>query len=218
MNDLVTLTENKEIVYASFILRKNGLEPVGTPNFEQWLECGQFINRAKGAVHFWIGDWLNYGEQQWGEKYLEAIKTTGYQYQTLADDKWVAARVQFSRRRENLSFDHHKTIAGLDAEEQEVLLKDAVEKKLDSKTFRKYVEKRELPQHQQKPQRQEPDQERENKKLDVSTIIDSNNILLAQLADFNPENYPAEETNYLFLHLRITAERIKNLLEQHEND
>jgi len=210
MNDLISLTENKEIVYASFVLRKNGLEPVGTPDFEQWLECGEFINKAKGAVHFWIGDWLNYGERQWGEKYLEAIEQTGYNYQTLRDDKWIAARVDLSRRRDKLSFDHHKTIAGLDAEEQETLLKDAVEKKLDSKAFRKYVEKRELPQTEKKPQ--------ENKPLDISTIIDSNNLLLGQLADLNFTDYSIEEKNYLFLHLRITVERINQLLQQHEND
>lgn len=213
MNDLVSVTENKEIIYASFVLRKNGLEPVGTPTFEQWLECGEFINKAKGAVHFWIGDWLNYGERQWGERYIEAIEKTGYEYKTLRNDKWVSARVDLSRRRDKLSFDHHATVANLEPEEQEVLLHDAEEKRIDNKSFRKYVEKRELPQPSQKPQ----EQIEENKKVDISTIIDSNNVLLGQLSDINLENYSIEEQNYLFLHLRITSDRIKNLLEQHEN-
>ena len=210
MNDLVTITENKEIIYASFILRKNGLEPIDDPSFDQWLECGEFINKAKGAVHFWIGDWLNYGERKWGEKYVEAIEKTGYEYKTLRNDKWVAARVDLSRRRDKLSFDHHASVANLESEEQALLLHDAEEKKLDSKAFRKYVEQRDLPQTQKKPQ--------ENKQLDISTIIDSNNLLLGQLADINFTDYSTEEKNYLFLHLRITVERINQLLQQHEND
>ena len=38
-------------------------------------------------MHFWIGDWLNYGERKWGEKYKEALEKTGYDYQTLRNDK-----------------------------------------------------------------------------------------------------------------------------------
>jgi hypothetical protein len=33
-----------------------------------------------------------------------AISSTKYDYSSLADAKWVASRIQFSRRRENLSF------------------------------------------------------------------------------------------------------------------
>ncbi len=209
MNDLIKLTKNKEIIYASFILKGNGLEPVGTPDFEQWIECGKFINRARGAVHFWIGDWLNYGERQWGEKYLEAIKTTGYQYQTLADDKWVAARVHFSRRRENLSFDHHKTIASLDSEEQELLLQEAIEKKLNNKDFRKYVEQRELRNEPQKVNQDESS---------AASIIRMNNLFLEHLEQLNLEKYTFEEKNYIFIQLRKTAEKIMQFLNQHEND
>jgi hypothetical protein len=29
---------------------------------DQWLEIGGFIARAHRAVAWWIGDWINYGE------------------------------------------------------------------------------------------------------------------------------------------------------------
>lgn len=132
--------QNKEIVYASFVLHKNGLKSAGEPSFDEWLQCGEFINRAKGAVHFWIGDWLNFGERKWGKKYLQAVKATGYDINTLRNDKWVAYKVDLSRRRDTLSFDHHATVADLDPEEQDRFLSDAEEKRLDSKAFRNYVQ------------------------------------------------------------------------------
>jgi hypothetical protein len=61
----IPLIADEGFVYASFVLHKKGLLPIGTPSYQQWLECGEFIKKAAIAVHFWIGDWLNYGEQQW---------------------------------------------------------------------------------------------------------------------------------------------------------
>lgn len=112
MNELQT-NENKDIIYSSFILKKNGLEAIGTPTFEQWQECGEFIRKAEGAVHFWIGDWLNYGESKYGETYAQAIDHTGYDYQTVANDKWLSNKIELSDRSENLGVRHAQLIASL---------------------------------------------------------------------------------------------------------
>src|SRR6266700_2059841 len=61
------------IVYSSFHLHETGLTPIGAPSFEEWLECGRFIRHAEQSVHFWIGDWLAYGEAHFKEDYEEAI-------------------------------------------------------------------------------------------------------------------------------------------------
>ncbi len=106
----------------SFRLQPIGLLPVGEPTFEQWFACGSFLCQAENAVHFWIGDWLNFGEWQWGERYTGAIELTGFDYQTVANDKWVASRIEISRRREKVSFEHHKEVAPLSPHEQDVLL------------------------------------------------------------------------------------------------
>lgn len=136
MTDLIT---QKEVTFSSFRMTRMGLEPIGEPTFDQWIRCGEFIKNANGAVHFWIGDWMNYGEQKWGEMYTQAIDETGYSYGTLANDKWVASRVDPSRRREHLSFAHHQEVADLMPEDQEELLKVAEDQKLNSKTFRTFV-------------------------------------------------------------------------------
>jgi len=135
-NDLIN---GQEVVYSSFQMDKMGLKPIGTPSFDDWLKCGDFLKNANGAVHFWIGDWMNYGERQWGEMYTQAIDETGYSYGTLANDKWVTSRIEPSRRRESLSFAHHQEIADLMPDDQEKMLSYAEKHSLNSKAFRNMV-------------------------------------------------------------------------------
>jgi len=113
----ITLTPEKDIIYSGFKLQKNGLEAIGDPSFEQWQECGEFIKKSNGAVHYWIGDWLNYGETHYGETYTQAIDATSFDYQTVANDKWVTNKIEFSLRGENLDIGHAKIIASLPREE-----------------------------------------------------------------------------------------------------
>ncbi len=137
MNNLIT---QKEIVYASFQMDKNGLRPIGKPTFEQWSACGDFLKNANGSVHFWIGDWMNYGESEFGESFAQAISDeTGYALGTLSNDKWVASRIADSRRRETLSYGHHQEVADLMPDDQDKLLDFAQENKLPLRDFRNYV-------------------------------------------------------------------------------
>jgi hypothetical protein len=57
-----------------------------------------------------------------GEKYAQAVEVTGKSYQSIADAKWVADRVELSRRRENLSWSHHVEVAALPAKAADRLL------------------------------------------------------------------------------------------------
>lgn len=116
MND-ITINEDQDITYSGFKLHKSGLEAIGSPTFEEWQEVGLFIRKANGAVHFWIGDWLNYGESHYGETYTQAIDETGYDYQTLANDKWISNKIPLSVRTESLGLQHAQTIASLPSEE-----------------------------------------------------------------------------------------------------
>lgn len=133
MNSIVT---QQEVQFSSFQMDRMGLRPIGNPSFNEWVRCGEFLKNANGAVHFWIGDWMNYGERQWGEMYAQAIDETGYSYGTLANDKWVTACIEPSRRRESLSFAHHQEVADLMPEDQEKMLTMAVEQGMNSKDFR----------------------------------------------------------------------------------
>lgn len=137
MNELIN--KENELVISSFKLERNGLEAVGSPTFDQWLSCGKFIRNAQGAVHFWIGDWLNFGELKYGETYSQAVKETDYDIQTLMNDKYISSRVAISRRRDNLSFSHHAEVADLDPDEQNMLLDKASLECWDRNKFRQFV-------------------------------------------------------------------------------
>lgn len=97
-----------------FRFTPTGLIVTGEPNFDTWEQMGQQLQYIEGAVHWWIGDWLNYGERRWGEMYSQALEETGLKYQTLANDKWVAGKIDFSVRTEKLDFRKYEIIAGLD--------------------------------------------------------------------------------------------------------
>src|SRR6266700_4123908 len=115
-----------DMTVASFHLSQNGLRPVGTPTFVQWLECGQFIRNTEQSVQFWIGDWLVYGEQAYGKTdYEQALQETGLSYQTLRIYKHVASALPLSLRRNKVSFHHHKEVANLAPEIQIRLLQQA---------------------------------------------------------------------------------------------
>jgi hypothetical protein len=132
---------NNELVYSGFKLLKSGLEAIGNPTFEQWMECGEFIKKANGSVHFWIGDWINYGEKEYGEKYTQAISETEYDYGTLRNDAYVAKRIDLSRRRDNVPFSIHAEVAPFDAKQQDELLKKAEETKMTRQQLRKQKHK-----------------------------------------------------------------------------
>jgi N6-adenosine-specific RNA methylase IME4 len=99
-----------------------GLELPPDLTVEEWLEIGLKLQSVERSVMWWLGDWLRYGERKYGEMYSQALEETDYSYQTLADAAWVAGKVEFSRRRENLPFSHHREVAPLPPEQQDEIL------------------------------------------------------------------------------------------------
>lgn len=141
--------QEKEFVYSSFRLHENGLSPIGTPTHEQWVACGRFLRHAEASVHFWIGDWLRYGEVHFKDDYDEAIKLTGYNYHTLRRDKYLAERIPFERRRSHLDVAFHHEVAPLETQHQEMLLDKVESEKLTVQQLR--MEKHRLTIELQRP-------------------------------------------------------------------
>src|SRR5262249_1051461 len=83
------------------------------------------IARIKRFTTWALADWLNYGEKRYGETYAQAVDATGLQSDYLAIIKSVGAAVDASRRRESLSFTHHRLVASLEPQEQERFLAEA---------------------------------------------------------------------------------------------
>jgi hypothetical protein len=91
-------------------------------SFEAWKLLGAKIGRCSNAACWWLGDWLAFGETRYGRRYKDAIAVTGLDYQTLRNYVHVARRFDLSRRRDNLSFQHHAEVCALSDDDQDFWL------------------------------------------------------------------------------------------------
>ena len=112
------------------ITSRTAWTPTDELKLHQWVETGRRLGTTARCSQWWMGDWLRYGTARWGEKYKEASQVTGYDIQTLKNVVYVASRFDASRRRDNLAWSHHETVASLDPDEQDKWLALAAEQKL----------------------------------------------------------------------------------------
>ena len=125
--------------------RPTALELPDGLSYDAWASLGRDVLRpmARG-MQWWIGDWLNFGERRYGEKYAQAIDVTGYDYATLNGLRWVAERVEVVRRRTNLSWSHHKEVAALEPADQKRWLDRAERESLTRADLRAAVREAKL--------------------------------------------------------------------------
>lgn len=105
-------------------------------DFPEWAEAGRRLGAMGRCGQWGLGDWIQYGNAKFGERYVRAARITGYDVQTLMNIVYVASKFEISRRRENLSWSHHETVASLDADEQDRWLDLAVSRKLSVSDLR----------------------------------------------------------------------------------
>lgn len=110
----------------------------GKVPYGEWEGYGRGLARVGHAWMFCLGDWLNYGEAAYGEKYAQGMAETGLDYQTVRNAAWVSRKVEMSRRRD-ISFAHHTEVASLLPEAQSLLLSSAEKNEISSKDFRQVV-------------------------------------------------------------------------------
>jgi hypothetical protein len=89
---------------------------------ETWKLVGARIGGYAEATTWWLGDWLLFGRIKYGRRYKDGIALTGLDYQTLRNYAVVARRFDPSRRRDNLSFQHHAEVCALSDELQDLWL------------------------------------------------------------------------------------------------
>lgn len=127
ISHLLAPQQDGSLVYSGWRLTQTGLLVDGGVDDQSWQALGAILLRLEGALQWLIGDWMAYGEHQWGVTYAAAASQFGYAVETLHDYAYVCRAVQFSVRTENLSFGHHKLVAALDEELQREWLNAAAE-------------------------------------------------------------------------------------------
>lgn len=107
--------------------------------YERWEDLGRFFGSLGRRVNWYIGDWLNFGEQIYGhaaaqgvesttkERYNEAERVTGLDHGTLMNIRGICERIARERRRSELGFWIHAAVAPLDPEEQIEWLQRAID-------------------------------------------------------------------------------------------
>lgn len=113
--------------FGLFSLRPTELAICGRPTLEEWIACGDVLRRMEGAVQWWWGDWLRYGEsrEDYGERRSQAFEASGYEESTLAKLKYVCENVPPRVRILEVPFFLHKIVASLPHKEQRVWLAKA---------------------------------------------------------------------------------------------
>jgi hypothetical protein len=107
-------------------LHPTGLElPEGLP-FERWRAIGLALDRMDSSLQWARGDWWNYGGHRYGERARAVEALDDLTLQAWADCGTVARRFGTSRRREVLSFQHHREVLALDPAEADRLLGECV--------------------------------------------------------------------------------------------
>jgi len=101
-----------------------------------WLEQGRRLGVIGRGVGWWIGDWLRYGNERFGERYVRAARITGYDVQTLMNMVYVASRFEPEQRRESLSWSHHAELAALEVDERARWLELAAARRLSVRCLR----------------------------------------------------------------------------------
>lgn len=96
----------------------------------EWTIAGRRLGAMGRCGQWGVGDWLQYGNIRFGERYARAARITGYDVQTLMNMVYVASRFEISRRRENLSWSHHETLASLESDAQDDWLDKAAARRL----------------------------------------------------------------------------------------
>jgi hypothetical protein len=95
-----------------------------------WITIGLTLGDMGRVTNWWIGDWLRYGNSEWGEKYAEAARITGFDTKSLRNLVYVASRFDLSRRRSQLTWSHHAELTALSLEAQDCWLDRAIRDRL----------------------------------------------------------------------------------------
>nr|WP_198151202.1 LmbU family transcriptional regulator [Kibdelosporangium sp. MJ126-NF4]CTQ98554.1 conserved hypothetical protein present in several antibiotic biosynthetic clusters [Kibdelosporangium sp. MJ126-NF4] len=108
-------------------------------DYEDWELAGTKLAAFADASAWCLGDWVVFGQHRYTDRYRRAVAAAGLDYQTLRNYAWVARRFELSRRRPELSFQHHAEVAALPEHEQNYWLSQAVRNGWSRNQLRQHV-------------------------------------------------------------------------------
>lgn len=136
------MAKQLELFTGNFKLTEVGLDVIGKPDFEEWMEYGQSLKVLDGtARQFAIGDWIVLGFDTYEHGKWDAVQQVwGNESQsTLAVYEWVARQIKSFIRIKDLSFSHHQIVGDLPPDKQRHWLEQASLHKWSVATLRQKI-------------------------------------------------------------------------------
>lgn len=116
-----------------------GIQFSGILPYQDWEDIGPDLGKGARGYSWSIGDWLVYGEFVYGDRYAQGMAKTGLSLGRLQNLAWLARKVPYHNRRENLSLSHHEAVAPLPHKHQATMLDLAELNNWDRDTLREKV-------------------------------------------------------------------------------
>lgn len=91
--------------------------------YDRYESIGTFLGAMKRRSSWWVGDWINFGEGVYGERFAQALAATGLNEQTLLHYSFVCGQIPASRRQATVPFGAHALVARMEPREQNHWLK-----------------------------------------------------------------------------------------------
>ncbi len=92
---------------------------------QEWGEVGRTLAVLTAGIQLCVGDWLNYGESQYGEQAAQYIDASDWCEDTIRVYRWVAGQVPMQNRIDGLTVGHYMSAATLPEAEQKAFLQRA---------------------------------------------------------------------------------------------
>jgi len=134
------MAKQLDLFTSSFRLTDTGLEVVGKPDFEDWMEYGQSLKTLDGTSRqFAIGDWIVMGFETYEHGKWDAVEQIwgkSYDTGTLHNYEYVSRSIKSSLRNEHLNWSIHYAIADLLPDKQRYWLERAAKEEMSVATLR----------------------------------------------------------------------------------
>jgi len=113
-------------------------------SFNRWTDISRKIGESSAQLNtmfkWWLGDFINFGEQKFGDQIFQVTDGLGLEYSTINKILWVTKSIPREYRRPELSFSHHEIVAAIkDKRLVDMLLRKGAEGKMSLIEFRSFV-------------------------------------------------------------------------------
>lgn len=109
-------------------LTRVGLTLPSSMTYDQYEAVGRLFRTWNETMKWAMGDWLLAGEALFGEDAYQASEELGLSVGQRQQYLRIAQRIPIARRRPELTWSHHRSVAALDPADQDRWLAEAVKK------------------------------------------------------------------------------------------